>query len=114
MPLTCYLSIGGAMKNPEEISESSPNATGFRKRIGAAISLLKALAERENWKSLAAWAGATPRRIVLIGAVTGVLLVAMVVLNFLSQLYVRLSPTELYWMGAVKWISIFTAAIVAG
>src|SRR5215216_156318 len=115
MPLICYLSTGGEMKDPEEeeVPENSASTTGSPRRTDAAMNLLKALGERETWKSLAAWIGATPRRIVLIGTVTVLLLVAMVVLNFLSQLYARLSPAELYWVGAVKWISIFTAAIVA-
>jgi tetratricopeptide (TPR) repeat protein len=81
--------------------------------ITDAAHFFRATGDPGTWKKLRNWLGTTPKRIVLIGAVTAILVIAFVVLNFSSQLYARLSPTELYWIGAVKWVAIWAAAILA-
>jgi tetratricopeptide (TPR) repeat protein len=79
-----------------------------------ARAIVWGLRDPRSWTKLGNWVGATPRRIVLIGAVTVILTIAIVALRFSSQLYAQLSPTELYWIGAIKWVAIMTAAILAG
>jgi tetratricopeptide (TPR) repeat protein len=102
------------MAGPEDENLQRRRAKRFLANIIVRVAhFVRAIRAPGTWKNLWSWLGETPKRIVLIGAVTAILMIAIIVLRFLSQLYAQLSPTALYWIGAIKWVAIWTAAILA-